>query len=192
MIFLSIDLETTGLDPVNNQIIEFGAVLEDTNNKLPIAELPKFQVYIDNGDLISGHPFALQMNHVILKRIATKEEGYTYIKPRLLGPAFQEFLKAHLDLPESSDPFKTIHINVAGKNFGSFDLQFLNNCELFNDFVKIRQRIIDPGVLCVDWENDESLPALGKCKSRYGLSDVVTHNAVDDAIDVIEVLRNFY
>ena len=35
MRYISIDLETTGLDSENNQIIEFGAVLEDTNNILP-------------------------------------------------------------------------------------------------------------------------------------------------------------
>ena len=53
MKFLSIDLETTGLNPNPildengkivfhaNQIIEVGVVLEDTNTVLPLESLPK-------------------------------------------------------------------------------------------------------------------------------------------------------
>ena len=51
---------------------------------------------------------------------------------------------------------------------------------------RIRQRIIDPSILFTDWVNDESLPSLSDCKKRAGLSEIVTHNAVEDAWDVIE------
>jgi len=186
---VSIDLETTGLDPVKNQILEFGAVIEDTNNIKPIEELPKFQVYIDNGDLIHGNPYALQMNANILKRIATFEEGYVYTEPKYLGELFHSFLKQN---GFKLDELSKIKINVAGKNFGAFDLQFLNNCENFNNFIDIRHRIIDPAMLYVNWKTDESLPNLKECKDRANVDGEVTHNAIDDAIDVIKTLRPFY
>lgn len=189
MIYVSIDLETTGLDPINNQILEFGAVIEDTNNILPIHELPSFQVYIDNGNLIHGNPFALQMNATILKRIATFEDGYVYTEPKYLGELFHKFLKDNGFPLELNSKIK---INVAGKNFGAFDLNFLNNCENFNNYISISHRIIDPAMLYVNWKEDKSLPNLTECKARANLNGEVTHNAVEDAIDVINTLRLFY
>lgn len=189
MIYMSIDLETTGLDPKNNQILEFGAVIEDTNNRLPLNELPTFHTFIDNGELIHGNAFALQMNSEILRKIATKEEGFTYIEPRNLGYAVHRWLMAQ---GIKHDDKGIMKITVAGKNFGAFDLQFLNNCENFNAYVKIDHRIIDPGTLCVDWVKDEHVPGLNECKARHGIEGEVTHNAVEDAIDVIKVLRKFY
>lgn len=188
MKYISIDLETTGVDPEENQILEFGAVIEDTNNPLPLDELPQFQVYIDNGDLIHGNMFALQMNHKILKRIATKEEGYTYIEPEDLGEMFYGFLQDNGFEAKN----EKITINVAGKNFGSFDLQFLNNCPYFNDDIHIRQRIIDPANFYINWETDTKLPTLEECKEKAGCGGELTHNAVDDAMDVIKTLRPFY
>lgn len=190
MKYLSIDLETTGLDPENNQILEFGAVIEDTNNRLSLDELPTFHTFIDNGDLIQGNAYALQMNSEILKKIATKEDGYNYVEPRNLGWMFHRWLMEQGF--KTSEKNSIIKITVAGKNFGAFDLQFLNNCENFNAYVKIDHRIIDPGTLCVDWVKDEHVPGLNECKARHGIDGEVTHNAVEDAIDVIKVLRKFY
>jgi hypothetical protein len=56
----------------------------------------------------------------------------------------------------------------------------------------MRQRVIDPAILMVDWKNDESLPNLKVCKERADIEGIVTHNALEDAWDVIEVLRKFY
>ena len=42
MKYISIDIETTGLDPENCQILSIGAVIEDTLNQLPFEELPTF------------------------------------------------------------------------------------------------------------------------------------------------------
>ena len=46
MRYVSIDLETTGLDAINNDIIEFGAVLDDLADMKPLEELPRFHAYI--------------------------------------------------------------------------------------------------------------------------------------------------
>lgn len=188
MIYVAIDLETTGLDPDECQILEFGAVIEDTEKCLPYDELPKFQVYIDNGT-IRGNAFALQMNHKILKRIATFEEGYTYIDPEDLGEFFAHFLEENgFTRNPKTDRF---HITVAGKNFGAFDLQFLNRNIEFGYDINISHRIIDPAMLYVDWSADR-LPDLKTCKEKAGIEGEVTHEAVQDCMDVIKVMRPFY
>ena len=66
MKYLSIDIETSGLDPENNQILSIGAIVEDTDNKLSFDEIPKFHVCILADQLI-GSPFALQMNKELIE-----------------------------------------------------------------------------------------------------------------------------
>jgi hypothetical protein len=41
----------------------------------------------------------------------------------------------------------------------------------------------------MDWKNDESLPNLQKCMDRCKIKGEVTHDALQDAIDVVQVLR---
>jgi hypothetical protein len=87
---------------------------------------------------------------------------------------------------------KPITINVAGKNFATFDMLFLKQLPWWQKLIKIRQRVLDPAILVVDWKNDMSLPNLKQCKERTGIEGIVTHNALEDAWDVIEVMRKFY
>ena len=44
----------------------------------------------------------------------------------------------------------------------------------------------------MDWKQDTEVPNLNKCKERAGIQGLVTHNALEDAWDVIEVLRKKY
>ena len=52
MKYVSIDIETTGINPLVNDIIEFAAVIDDTNAKVPIENLPKFHRYIKKDEHI--------------------------------------------------------------------------------------------------------------------------------------------
>ena len=70
MIYLSIDLETTGLEKDRYQILSFGAILEDTEKKLPYDEIPKFHAAILHNE-ITGSPFAINMNKKIIFRMST-------------------------------------------------------------------------------------------------------------------------
>ena len=87
---------------------------------------------------------------------------------------------------------KPITINVAGKNFGTFDKLFLEELPWWKKLIRTRSRIIDPSILFVDWSNDEAIPSLTKCKERANIEGIVTHNALEDAWDVIELLRKNY
>jgi len=95
-------------------------------------------------------------------------------------------------LPMITNQTKPIHITVAGKNFGTFDLRFLEKLPRWNQLIKVRQRILDPTILYTDWKNDESLPSLSKCKKRANMTEVVSHDAVEDSFDVIALLRKEY
>jgi len=183
MRYISIDLETTGLDIDNCEILEFGAVLDDLKNKQALKSLPRFHCYFVQ-TIYKGEPFAMAMHSKIFDRIAAREEGYTYISPLKLGYSFKKFL-INNNYEMQNDK---VTINVAGKNFAAFDLQFLNRYTDLNKHVKIRHRIIDPAMLFIE-NGDEKLPSLEDCKKRAGLPEEVAHNAIDDAIDVIKLIR---
>ena len=196
MQYISIDLETSGLDAENNQILEFGAVFEDTNNILPLDELPTFHCYIKHpGGNITGNIFALNLNAGIIANLKNEKElkdEYQYLKPDELADTFLAWLKIQgFEIKETYGKFHTT-ITVAGKNFAGFDRKFINKIPGFSSKIRIRQRVIDPAVLFVNWKEDECLPSLDECKEKAGIDGVVTHLAVDDAMDVIKLLRKSY
>ena len=66
MIYISIDIETTGLEKDRYQILSIGAILEDTSKKLPFEKIPKFHAAILHNE-ITGSPFALNMNKELIE-----------------------------------------------------------------------------------------------------------------------------
>ena len=82
-------------------------------------------------------------------------------------------------------------LNLAGKNIGTFDIQFLAKLPGW-DKIKYRRRFLDPGVLFVDFKNDTEVPDLATCKARADMPFFVHHTALDDAWDVILLLRKHY
>lgn len=183
MKYVSLDIETTGLNPDTDDILEIGAIIEDTKLKLPRIQCPSFHVYIDR-ERLSGDIFALSLNANILKKILElrKSEDRSLVKPDDVIIQFVEFLK-------DSGIEK---VTFAGKNFMGFDLQFLKKLPHFY-LVKFNYRSLDPAILFTDFLNDNCPPDLSLCKKRANLqSNIVTHEALDDAWDVIELLRTQY
>jgi hypothetical protein len=218
MKYVSIDIETSGLDPEKNDILSIAAIIEDTENKLTFLEIPKFNAIVLQNE-INGSPRAIGMNATIIDTmgkyleadIKTRSElelaqtgiyggGYKFYTIDEVTKQFYLFLQENGYADKINVPFggqfngntKPITINVAGKNFGTFDKLFLQQLPWWKKLIRIRQRILDPAILCVDWKHDESLPSLSQCKTKVGLDAFVTHNAIDDAWDVIEILRKFY
>lgn len=206
MKYVSIDIETSGLDSENNQILSIGAVVEDTTKKLEWDEIPKFHCIVLQRQ-ITGSPRAIEMNSTIIKWMGEYLEG---------GEAVREILKKNIDFYEKDEVAKEFYtflrphfgddshpedhrqvkkpllINVAGKNFGTFDNVFLKQLPWWQKLIQAKQRIMDPAMLFLDWEKDEELPSLTICKERAGVVGDVTHNALEDAMDVVDVLRKFY
>ena len=174
MIYLSIDLETTGLDPRSCQTIEIAAVLEDTNaDPLPeIEDLPYFHTYVKY-PVICGEPYALKMNREIIDRV--HDAGGSYPDS---GAAWQLFI----DWMFAQNISRVKRVNVAGKNVANFDLRFMP-ADVRSMF---QHRCIDPGSMFVDWKA-ERLPGLKDLLDREP-----AHTAYEDACDVIRVLRRTY
>ena len=218
MIYVSIDIETSGLDPVKNSVLSIGAIIEDTEKKLPWNEIPKFDAIVLQNEIV-GSPRALTMNKKLIENIGDWIEGDAIKKTELsvqtqsefwekedVVKAFYTFLwnngfssldspSMHVDgklKPIIDSRTKPITINVAGKNFGTFDKLFLQELPWWQKLIRTRQRVLDPAILYCDWKNDTALPSLTACKERAGIYGLVTHNALEDAWDVIEVLRKFY
>ena len=182
MKYASIDIETLGLNPETCDVIEFGCVLDDLNERKPLDELPQFHAYITQpNNLYKGEPYAMAMHSVILKRIANKEKGYQYIPSETLKYRFIEWLESHNQL---------ITIIAAGKNFQSFDMRFLRLLDFDGDL--IHHRTLDPGSMWFDPKIDKFLPNLQTCLTRTGVKKTVKHTAIDDAISVIQCIRGKY
>jgi hypothetical protein len=222
MKYLSIDIETSGLDHEKNNILSVAAILEDTEKMLPWDEIPKFHVAILRHE-ITGSPRAIDMNSKLIEYIGrwmepkneldrinvSNESGMTFLQEDEVAAEFYRFLFANgfryelgpgdvvntidgVEYPAINGKTKPITINVAGKNFGTFDKKFLERLPWWQKLIRIRQRVLDPAILFMDWKEDESLPSLDKCKNRAGIHGLVTHNALEDAWDVIELLRTKY
>jgi hypothetical protein len=80
-------------------------------------------------------------------------------------------------------------IVVAGKNYANFDLRFLEKLKNWK-WINFSHRIIDVGNIYWDPKGDDiHLPDLTACLYRARLNTVVTHRAIDDAKQVIELIR---
>jgi hypothetical protein len=221
MIYVSIDIETSGLNSDMNSILSIGAIIEDTKNKLPFEECPKFNAIVLQRN-IQGSPRAITMNRDIISLMGEYIEGddetrqnmvthsgYLFLEEEDVIAEFYRFLFANgfgyelspgffvntingVEYPVIGGKTKPITINVAGKNFSTFDMLFLEELPWWKKLIRVRQRILDPGILFVDWQNDDTIPNLKTCKERSNIDGIVTHNALEDAWDVIQILRTKY
>lgn len=226
MKYLSIDIETTGLDPENCEILSIGAILEDTEKRLSFEEIPKFHCAI-NRKTIRGEMFATNMNKELIEKIVyyqsakTQDEKDDLVRMSEMfflpeDEVVQEFYwwlfsvgafefdtEKMLNIPRHehslygkvpllTSKMQRAVITVAGKNFASFDKVFLEKLPRWKQAIHVRSRLIDPAIYFTDWKIDTAPPGLNECKKRAGINGEVTHNALEDAWDVILLLRKMY
>lgn len=173
MIYVSIDLETTGLDPNNCQILEIGAVAQELGGN----EIERFHSILKH-DEVYGSTFALNMNQRLLKAISEGEGK----EPR---EALDEFVKWVKKFKNSTN-----NVVVAGKNFAGFDKPFLMAVDgRFRSM--FHRRVLDPAILYIKFD-DEVAPDLATCLERAGLPNEVTHNAVEDAAQVRDLIEHHF
>ncbi len=177
MPYLSIDIETTGLDPETCQILEIGAVWEDWFSTL--VDLHTFHCYVVHKQIV-GQPFALALNADTLRRIANPQETEgNFLAPSEVADRMAAWL-ARCGAAETVTP--------AGKNFASFDRQFLKRLPDFEMKVRLHHRTLDPALLY--WlRTDEKLPDSKTCYERAGMDPKVAHTALEDALAVVRLIR---
>lgn len=224
MIYISVDVETTGLEKDRYQILSIGAILEDTTKKLGFEEIPKFHAAILHNE-ITGSPFAINMNSKIIEAVAQYQNaedqdekndivhmtGMQFYQEDQVVEGFYRWLfdnglvdfdpllvdqmvkiENGKSYPALTSKMKPVTINVAGKNFASFDKHFLERLPRWQQVIRVRQRIIDPSVIFTSWNEDKAIPSLYECKQRAKIEGIVTHDALEDAWDVIQLLRTQY
>lgn len=162
--YVSVDLETTGLDPVEHQVLEFAAVA--WTNDGPVMDLPYCHFYVQPRGNIVGHPYALSMNKRILDRLANGE-GYDL---NVVLTDFTTWLKS-LGVSEQS---KTC---IVGQNFAGFDLQFLDQWEVWPKHL-INHRYFDLSTICAD---RQGMKSAGKVLEEVPEITGEPHEALYDA-----------
>jgi len=178
--YLSVDIETTGLDPETCQTIEIAAALDSATE--PLLKPLMFHCYIDHG-LFQGEAYALSMHSKIFRAIATKTAPCPVFNEFEVMAEFAKFLEV---VPQKD------RITVAGKNFGSFDRLFLGKLPDAKLVLKrFRHRYIDTGALY--WEPTTDgfvLPDSNECLKRAGITDHDTeHTAISDSLDTCDLIR---
>jgi len=205
MFYLSIDTETTGLDPKTCQLLEFSAVVEQSHNIRPLDELPRFNAMFKHAT-ITGDQYALNLNANLIHNI---KEGNGNIYT--LADAgeydrfyddFHKFLNTYYFVEEN----KQKSVLLAGKNVIAFDIPFINKTlmlfaknVIYPYQVKVMHRAIDPAILYTNFAKDVALPSSDECIRRYkkyfdddSIDLLQRHTATDDALIVIQLLRPFY
>jgi len=180
MKYVSIDLETTGLDADTCQILEFGAVIDDLDHPFDPQPCKIFHRFVKQPKYF-GEPYALALNQQILYTLAANE--HEDICPvESLAAQFRGWL-VRCGFFNSNIP-----VVPAGKNFAGFDKPFLTKLPLFQH-VKLHHRCLDPGSMYFDPVIDDVVPSTQECLRRAGLDSEVSHTVVEDALDVIRLIR---
>ena len=177
MRYASIDIETTGIDPSRHQILEIGCVVEAADWSTPIKELPTFRALVNPGE-IRGEARALKMNADLITELVAGGDRCLDIHQAVVS--LSDFLRSVFGADAT--------ITIAGKNFGSFDFQFLRAVAGWSR-VHHKHRFIDVGTLWWNPLKDTHLPSLPECVRRARIPERAAHKAVDDCLTVIELVR---
>ena len=199
MKYVSLDIETTGIDMENHNVLSIGAVIDDLQKpEIPVEELPKIHILIYYKELV-GSPVDLTMNADLIKRTERlfehaknsnvqkyleKYESFTRC-PIQAGQNLKHFLATNLRFPlDMCHPYPP---PVIGKNVGTFDIPFLDNqCDVPRSMWT--RRVMDPTTLWIE-STDEVPPSLLDCMKRAGIKVGTIHDAIEDAWNTIRVFR---
>jgi oligoribonuclease len=179
MPYLSIDIETTGLDPDWCQILEIGAVWD--NWTLPMEDLPTYRRLVVH-DEYRGQPFALAMNAALLRELAGEPKPW-FLHEDEVAIDFATWLKTACGWDGETA------LTPAGKNFSSFDRNFLKRLPRFEKVVRLHHRSPDPANFFWRPLEDDKLPDTKTCYERAGMDGKVAHTAVEDALGVVRLIR---
>jgi hypothetical protein len=175
--YLSVDIETTGLDKQKSNILQLAAVWDDGG---PLEQLKTFDVLIDNGPITYGEPYALALNAWIFEILGGMKPCPPEHKVLPIQKAREQFLEfVYSILGENK------FIYVAGKNAARFDLPILENNHFSTVFFS--HVVIDPGLMY--FEQFGFPPGMNKINSYLGAKQV-SHKALEDCFDVVRAVRS--
>lgn len=188
------DIETTGLDYHNMDIVSVAMMIMETDRKTTIDKIPRRLWFVRPlFNTFTGDPYALSMHADAFSIIAGKmdlPQGARLVDEDVLTGEIADFLDendTHMDVESDS------RFTYCGKNFGSFDLQFLRHLENYAEILEERfaHRILDVGSLFT-LKTDDVMPNLNECLRRAGYQKTVDHTALGDCRDVVRCLKAYF
>lgn len=170
--YVSIDIETTGLDRQKVHILQISAVFD---NGRDLEELPTFDRVIKWPVISHAEEYAMNLNKGLLERAFNKQNIVSIDQARAEWVSW-------LDKIQGSGRF-----TAAGKNVQAFDLPILENPVNAFSLRRFLVRALDPGSMFA--EDFDHVPTLDEINRLTG-REVVSHNALDDAWDVVYAIRH--
>lgn len=177
MILLSLDIETTALDPSKGLVLTIGATFYDPTKSIT----KSFHAGITHKEFF-GEEFAMNMNKELIEEI--KEQ----VKPGRfsLAPSTEGALKTMIESLDLKS-YEGKKITLVGKNLQRFDLTWLEHHapEATAELLSLcSRRILDVGPMFAKLSDDQ-IPDLKTCMERAGRSGSVTHDAEQDSFDTL-------
>ncbi len=175
--YISLDIETSGLDLQKSHMLQFGLTYDD--GKSDIKNLPTLNLFVDYKYITYGEPYALKMNSWIFEKIVKGGENVVPLDKAI--DQMITFIEQHKG---------RYRMQIAGKNVGSFDIPILRNhmnetqLNRFNNLVQ--HRTIDVG--SIYFSHFGYNPTLDAINKLIGYN-AVTHDALDDALNVVYAIR---
>lgn len=186
--YISIDIETTGIDD-RCEILQISGVV-DTGEAVEV--LKTFDLPIRHKVIEYAETYAMGMNAELLKKMMDKE-FVTYKPSDAIAILLTVMNGAAITNMDESRPAPKVIF--AGKNVAGFDIpkikRFISKYGTYQnqlDFDKLcHYKTIDVGSLYFDtFQDNVSLSKINKLTGR----NAVSHNALDDAWDVVYAIRH--
>lgn len=201
--YLALDIETTGLDVEKSQVLQIGWVIDDGIS--PVGSLERGSVIVKRKTISYGEPYALAMNQWLFQQMEMKTPKYPV--KNFLRAFYEDLQKAVLTTSKLAYDFDVANgekrpserVQIAGKNAGSFDWPIIinnwkakefpshHNLEELGQFQKkVDHRFIDVGGAFFDTFGKN--PGFDQINKLIQYKDI-THDALDDALNVVVALR---
>jgi oligoribonuclease (3'-5' exoribonuclease) len=176
--YISIDIETTGLDTERHQVLEIGAVYNQQG--VDVMDCQCFQVLVDPGEIV-GTPYALNMNARITARLA-KGEG---------DPPIVAMRKLMVWVAGIKDRLGIERFHLIGKGIGKFDYQFLKRIPGWEESY-FSHRHLEVGSIFSTPEGISGQSDLLSAVAAEAKIEGSPHEALYDARVSLELARRFW
>lgn len=195
--YVSIDIETTGVGP-EVDLIQISGVLDEADKD--VEDLKTFDFILRHNNFQNAEPYALYLNAGLIDTIRqNKDTRIDYpglVMKRLLSKLKEWRVIVNEYDEKHGTGMKGKHM-LAGKNVGGFDrpkLEYAAETYVNKAFKQelssnLIHRTLDPGSMYFHrYGYNPSLSEINESLNRKAVS----HNALDDAFDVVHAIREHY
>lgn len=200
-LILSVDIETSGTDPYNTDVLELAAIVSPLHPEM--YPIDRFHCFFKHENVRwdeSTREFHQKNGYFEYMDMMLRNSKPHYTPSEFITN-FKSWTKRHgIWSPKFVDAMNNVYdkgtsITAVGKNFTSFDLQYLNNLPgvNFKEYRFFRHRAIDIGNLLWNPLIDGAiLPSSEICMERGGVGKAgdYKHRAMDDAEMMLTLMKS--